>query len=97
MNDYPTKEELERIRKWPLNEYESLMEFVHSIWWMPDWGWRQKGKTYHISTGGWSGNEDIICAMQDNDNFFWTMCWESSRRGGHYVFKVPRMKEKVLP
>lgn len=37
------------------------------------------------STGGWSGNESIIGAMQKN-RMVWNFLWEQSRRGGHYVF-----------
>ena len=41
--------------------------------------------TLYISTGGWSGNEDLIGAMQNNA-MLWIMTWVSSRRGGHYTF-----------
>lgn len=40
-----------------------------------------------ISTGGWSGNEEIISHLQRS--FFWFRYWETSRRGGHYTFEVP--------
>jgi len=40
---------------------------------------------WELHTGGWSGNEEIIRAMQDN-RVWWGMFWESSRRGGHYEF-----------
>ena len=85
---YPTDEELARIEKWDTSDAQSrqkFMAFVRSCWWMPDWGFQQTGDRYDLSTGGWSGNEEIIGAMQENF-LFWGQCWESSRKGGHYVF-----------
>jgi len=94
-NGYPTEEELEKIRTWPLLEWAGLMRFVKSVWWSADWGWSEaesperKGEMmYQISTGGWSGNEDLIEALRDN-MMFWAVCWYSSRRGGHYEFRCP--------
>jgi len=92
MSEYPTDEDLERIAGWPLpcttESAQAWFDFIASIWWMPDWGWSQNGDTFSISTGGWSGNEDIIGAMGDNF-IYWGLCWETSRRGGHYTFKLP--------
>ena len=42
---------------------------------------------YNISTAGWSGNESIIRAMEENDSL-WHFHWEQTRRGGHYIFEV---------
>ena len=85
---YPTEAELRRIRKWPHDDFVGLMEFVKSLWYLRDWGWSQRGRRYSISTAGWSGNEDMIGALQDNF-MFWACCWLSSRRGGHYRFTLP--------
>jgi hypothetical protein len=41
---------------------------------------------HYVSTGGWSGNESIIGAMQRND-MMWHLNWVQSRRGGHYIFE----------
>lgn len=88
---YPTEDELQTVREWPMDSgLVKWFDFIEQIWWMADWGWRRRGKTYRISTGGWSGNEDVIEAMQGN-TMGWMLCWESSRRGGHYVFRVPRL------
>jgi len=93
---YPTAEALKIIKEWS-DPYPSLMEFVKKIWWQPDWGWRKENikddvfsrgiKMYALSTGGWSGNEDIIDAMRKNRNF-WMYNWYSSRVGGHYEFRL---------
>ena len=44
-------------------------------------------RTWHVSTGGWSGHEDVISALRDN-LMFWMLSWVSSTRGGHYVFET---------
>lgn len=41
---------------------------------------------YHLSTGGWSGNESLIGAMKRN-YILWSLTWVQSRRGGHYIFE----------
>lgn len=88
---YPTEEFLAHIRDWDFRRgHDDLLKFAmrghiyenywhremsdvdHAVWW--------------ISTGGWSGNEDILGALQENV-MFWALCWEESRRGGHYKFK----------
>lgn len=84
---YPDEIELQRIKEWPATDLLGLMAFVENLWWMPDWGWRKKGNIYSISTAGWSGNESLVKAMHENW-MFWTFCWQSSRRGGHYEFEV---------
>jgi hypothetical protein len=43
-------------------------------------------RRHYVSTGGWSGNESIIRAMQRND-MMWHLNWVQSRRGGHYIFE----------
>jgi hypothetical protein len=100
MSEYPTDEELETIKNWPCDkghtDFKELMGYVKDIWWQAEWGWNEAeivddfGRAYinyDVSTGGWSGNEDIIGAMRKN-MMFWLMCWEQSRRGGHYIFRV---------
>lgn len=102
---YPTDTALDIIREWTfqMNQKE-LFEFIKSIWWMPDWGWKEcevidevtneKSYAYYISTGGWSGNESIIQAMQENKWMFWTLTWQQSRRGGHYIFQLRKEDEE---
>jgi hypothetical protein len=96
---YPTEETLRLIREWSAKDCTGLIDAVGAIWNFRSWGWhanKQKrreykggplSRTYHISTGGWSGNESLISAMRDNW-MFWLLSWHSSRVGGHYVFRV---------
>jgi hypothetical protein len=82
---YPTEEELETVRKWKYSDFHGLMEYVKSLWNWNGYGFERKGDIYEVSTYGWSGNEDLIWAMKQNQ-MFWILHWEQSRRGGHYIF-----------
>jgi hypothetical protein len=85
---YPTQETEETITHWPLFDgYHSLLAYVARAWKYPDY-FSNEGNDYRISTGGWSGNEELISALRQNVAF-WAICWQSSARGGHYVFTVP--------
>lgn len=98
---YPTDKELTQIREWPLTDLLGWFAFIKCCWWAPDWGWRQYDgrdgdrweRIYQISTGGWSGNEDIIDAMERSD--CWST-WYQTRRGGHYEFRVRLAADDVL-
>jgi hypothetical protein len=101
---YPTAEALEIIELWSsYDDPTGWFEFIKQLWNMVEWGWEVTRQPhpdhpevavdrYYISTGGWSGNEDIIHAMMKN-NILWNFYWVSSRRGGHYVFEVELEKE----
>lgn len=90
---YPDDTELQRIAEWPYTDFPALMEYVRERWkYAEDGYWTKDGTaTYLVSTAGWSGNESIIGALQDNQ-MFWIMCWYRSERGGHYKFKLPKVK-----
>ncbi len=84
---YPTEETLDQISHWPWADRAALFEFIEEAWEYPDY-FTRNGNHYDISTGGWSGNESLIGALQKNW-MIWSTCWESSRRGGHYEFEIP--------
>ena len=95
--------QLEMIRSWPDTDHLELMEYVESLWRDGEWGWKQQRnpftrqiafRTYQVSTGGRSRNEDIITALEANRPF-WGQCWVSYRIGGHYEFQV-KMAEPSL-
>jgi len=90
---YPTDATLKRVAEWPHTDIPALLDFLKSIWWCPDMLMDRAGGKLHMSTGGWSGNESIIKALQQN-RIFWVMHWESSRRGGHHEFDMSRLEAK---
>ena len=83
---YPTEDTLNLIRDWKSTDGIGLLNFIKDIWYFTYYI-SNKENMWSLSTGGWSGNEDIIGAMTDN-NMWWTLHWVSSRRGGHYEFEV---------
>jgi hypothetical protein len=97
---YPTGEFLSWLESLSIDNVmhpHKVLDTIKSAWNYADWGWRVEETEndlkrpvvrYSISTGGWSGNEEIINALRQNP-CFWPCYWHSSRRGGHHVFEVP--------
>lgn len=100
---YPTDTVLRLIEIWWWEDPRAWFKFINQIWTHRSWGWHEeladhehrkdtKVIRYNISTGGWSGNESIIRAMEKNC-MMWSLHWVQSRRGGHYIFEVPEDTE----
>lgn len=100
---YPDDHELKTVKTWA-GDFNDLMRFVKDHWKYANCGyWSEQYdvedppftpfNVYRISTAGWSGNESLIDALMDN-NVFWLLCWYSSRRGGHYEFRVAKDSPK---
>ena len=99
---YPTNEALDKISQWDYNDLQGWMNFIESLWHLKPMVWYSEHKfdedcnhwytEYRVSTGGWSGNESIIHAMQEN-KLCWHFVWYSTRRGGHYVFRIEEENE----
>lgn len=87
---YPSESTLERIRKFnPFEEsIEVLLNLIESEWWAAESLWTYENNILEIHTGGWSENEDIIEALEDNQYYFWELFWWKSERGGHYWFEI---------
>lgn len=65
-----TAEDLKKIAEWDYKDFSGLLDFVAEIWWCPEWGLIRNempgGEWLELHTGGWSGNEQIIHALQQN-------------------------------
>ena len=94
---WPYATQKERL-KYLAGELENVLPFDPAGWLefcRKAWHWpnrvsessRQPGR-WRFHTGGWSGNEMVIDAMEDNTHL-WSICAVSWRRGGHYVFEAP--------
>lgn len=82
---YPTDETLNAIEFWKF-PFDGLWDFIKEAW-NTQYGQIKESKALiKFFTGGWSGNEDVIAAMQNNSPF-WGLYWQSSVRGGREVFR----------
>jgi len=98
---YPTEETLKAIRLWPIRNnfnVRELLKYCQKAWAYPNYFKKPQGigreRYRDISTAGWSGNESIIQALEEN-KIFWIFCWLRSERGGHYRFLIsPFVKEQ---
>lgn len=93
-DNYPTDEGLDYLRCFTGTPAElvallgEVMDAYGTVTWdgQPD-RFDETVNEVRISTGGWSGNEEIIGHLKRS--FFWFRYWETSRRGGHFTFHVP--------
>jgi hypothetical protein len=100
---YPLKDTLDEIATWPKSRgWGELMRFVRAAWKHakqsdPDGGalvplhagWSTN--VWLAAPDGWSGNEDIIAAMQEN-TAFWGECFIEAPlapRPSYYKFAIP--------
>lgn len=84
---YPTAKTLWTIREWPADDPSGWLGYAREAWKYSDHV-STDGYEWTFATGGWSGNEDLITYMGRN-TILWHMCFESSYRGGKYVFRLP--------
>lgn len=88
---YPTDASLEQIKNYA-GDYTNLMAEIAFLF--GEYGRCEfDGNHWVVSTGGWSGCEDVIEAL-NNNAMFWTLCWSTAKRGGHFEFDIPPNTER---
>lgn len=90
MAEYPLQEDLDTLSSWPMARAGEWLGLACRMWWMGDSLIHRTQRRLYLSTGGWSGNEDIAGAMMGS--FLWAIVWVSSRRGGHHVLDLTTFK-----
>lgn len=96
---YPTRQAIDRIRTFHGTPRE-LIEFITDIWWPQGspmgslrrdsdvaYAGQKAAWVWYVATGGWSGNEEIIDALESTH--FWMRYWHSITRGGGYEWHIP--------
>jgi len=93
-NSYPDKKELKKIKEWEIHDFMNLIDYIKDLWSYDSIKcyWRNTNKsgyklTVELVTVGWSGNEDIIEALLEN-NMFRIMWYAEWHRGGKHVFEI---------
>lgn len=96
MEKYCTQKELNKIKNWDCKDVDSLIAYLKDVWQYSGTAIKEtfgKNKSgdwvlyLELHTCGWSGNEDIIEALEKNF-VFWNMWWAKTERGGHYYFEI---------
>lgn len=82
---YPTERGLDMVRFFE-GDLSGMYDLLRMIWWLKD-AIKFDGETLSLATLGWSGNEEVIQALQENKFFFWVKYWHISKRSGYYEFK----------
>lgn len=90
---YPTDETIARIKAWDPEDFEGLMWFLKSVWLYEGHCSPELDGSWEVSTGGWSGHEDMISALAENH--WWMFHWVGTVRGGHYLFAPRKWGHRV--
>ena len=74
-----------------IHDLDKILAVLADNWAFGSDGMVRKGNKLELHTYGWSGNEEMIEALMKNMMFF-SLYWEKSTRGGHYYFKLRKIK-----
>ena len=91
---YPTEEELEQVRTWDFHDVRYLFRFIELSEGMRHYGSFTRTtmpdgrERIRMATGGWSGNEDMLGALERNFIVHGSY-WQLSARGGLEIYIIP--------
>lgn len=89
LGGYPTPFTLRNIKNWPYDKARELVYALKDAWYYPDYFTESEfcPDIFCVSTGGWSGNEELLEAAQEN-LMIWNAVYMAHRRGGHYILST---------
>ena len=91
---YPTKEFITLLRRYDRQiPFSKLLEMLKQGWAYSKSGYYKldkEKKLLHLSTAGWSGNEEIMRAILCNPQMEKYMFLLEYKQGGHYLFRIWR-------
>lgn len=104
---YPTEAALKRIETWPSEDIAGCLDFVKALWHFDGWGVSETlrpeeatilhaepdERYLRLATGGWSGNESLIDALNAN-TMVRVMTWKLHARGGLHIYQYPQQEPR---
>lgn len=94
---YPTEYFLVCLREdeefWKPENIDEFIDILRIVWWFPERHliYNPAERSLTLFTGGWSGNEGIIEALQHT--MFWMLYQKPGRTVGDYTFVFPAKEE----
>lgn len=64
VHGYPSEETLKTIKDWDITDHATLPAFIAKAWHWPDRACEVRPGLWVFATGGWSGNESLLSAME---------------------------------
>jgi hypothetical protein len=96
---YPTDHTLDAIEHWSRRDIAGCLDFCRAAWHWPEMAHErltpeeltilhaEPGDRFvRFATGGWSGNESLITALQRNQHIR-ARAWRLSSRGGLHIYQ----------
>ncbi len=98
MNGYPYESILRKIKKWDGKDVWKMISWIEMCWnftYGKVKSSKKRGKKlrYTLITGGWSGNELVMAAIEKN-KWFNMLYWYKSERGGLHEYEIYEMEEE---
>ena len=94
--NYPTDEQLDRIKNWDFNDVEGCLRYIKDLWNI-HYGRCGEGNGFFVfTTGGWSGNEALLSALEES--LVWSVIhWDSLYlSGGLLIIAINDKASKQL-
>ena len=93
--EYPTDEQLDIIKNWDVEDIEGCLRYVGSLW-HRNGRWKAGNGFFVFATGGWSGNEALLGALEESE--IWPIIfWDSLYLpGGLLIVAVSEKAKKQL-
>lgn len=94
---YPTEETLDTIRSFGVEKDPlEALRFLAEAWHWPEFVGEREDGLYIFATGGWSGNESLICALHESSLWRVRMWMTLELAGGLFIIPFNKAGEKKL-